>query len=102
MIIACPVIAAVAAGVVSLAMAPVYEAHVSLYVRPSQPIASIDPTVGGVTNDAVLRTYAEWMTQPPILDQVNNELGLGLTTDALASKIKVTPQSNTLFLNVAV
>jgi capsular exopolysaccharide synthesis family protein len=102
MIIVCPVAAALAAGAVSLGLPPVYEAHVSLYVRAAQPIQGTDPTVAGLTTDAVLRTYANWMTQRPILDQVNSDLGLGMRPEDLAKKIKVTPQTNTLLLDVAV
>src|SRR5439155_6462004 len=87
MIIACPIIAALAAGIVSFLLPPVYEAHVSVYVRPSQPIASSDPTVSALSSDQVLRTYANWMTQRPILDSVNSELGLGLREEDLAKKI---------------
>lgn len=101
-IVVCPVVAALAAGAVSLALQPVYQADVSLYVKPAQPIQGTDPTVAGLTTDAVLRTYADWMTQRPILDQVNSQLSLGLRPEELASKVKVTPQPNTLLLDVAV
>ena len=103
MIVVCPIVAALGAGIVSYILPPVYEAHVSVYVRPAQPIGGIDPTTGApVTSDTILQTYAKWMTQPPIVNQVNSELGLGLTYDELLKKIKVTPQPNTLLLDVAV
>jgi capsular exopolysaccharide synthesis family protein len=102
-IIACPIIAALAAGIVSFVLPPVYEAHVSVYVKPAQPISGIDPTTGApVTSDVVLRTYANWMTQRPSLDSVDSQLGLGLRYEDLLKKITVTPQPNTLLLNVAV
>ncbi|TAN34306.1 polysaccharide biosynthesis tyrosine autokinase [bacterium] len=102
MIVVCPLVAAAAAGIVSYMLPPVYEAHVSLYVRPAQPITSTDPTTAALTSDQVLRTYADWMTQRPILDSVDSELGLGLRYEDLLKKIKVTPQPNTLLLDVAV
>jgi capsular exopolysaccharide synthesis family protein len=102
MIVACPIVAAVAAGAVSFVLPPIYEAHVSLYVRPAQPIASTDPTVAALTSDQVLRTYANWMTQRPIVDKVNSQLGLGLRYEDLVKKINVAPQTNTLLLDVAV
>jgi tyrosine-protein kinase len=102
MIIALPVVAAIAAGGVSYVIPPVYEAHVSLYVRPVQPIATTDPTLAGATIDQILRTYADWMTQRPVLDAVDRQMGLGLTYDDLLKKIKVTPQANTFLLDVAV
>ena len=102
MIIACPIVAALAAGIVSFLLPPVYEAHVSLYVRPVQPIATTDPTLAGATIDQILRTYADWMTQRPVLDAVDRQMGLGLSYEDLAKKIKVTPQANTFLLDVAV
>ena len=103
MIIVCPIVAALAAGIVSFLLPPVYEAQVSVYVKPAQPITGIDPTTGApVTSDTVLLTYANWMTQEPIVDQVNSQLHLGLRYDQLTSKITVTPITNTLLLNVAV
>ena len=101
MIIACPVVAAIAAGVVSFALPPVYEAHAWLIVRPVQPIPT--GTNGGspLTADQILRTYADWMTQRPILESVNGDLHLGLRTDDLKKKIKVTPEPNTLLLDVS-
>jgi len=102
MIVVCPVVAALAAGVVSFVLPPVYESHVLVYVRPAQPIGITDPTVGGLTSDVVLRTYANWMTQRPILDQVDSQLNLGLRYEDLLKKITVTPQPNSLLLDVAV
>lgn len=102
MVIACPIIAALAAGIVSFLLPPVYEAHVSLYIKPAQPISSTDPTTAALTSDQVLRTYADWMTQRPILDSVDTQLGLRLRYEDLLKKITATPQPNTLLLDVAV
>ena len=101
MIIALPILAGLAAGIVSFLLPPVYEAHVFLYVRPAQPLTSTDPTVSAITADQVLRTYAALMTQRPILESVNSQLNLGTRPDDLAKKIKVTPSTNTLILDVA-
>src|SRR4030081_939888 len=102
MIVACPLVATLAAGIVSFLLPPVYEAHVSLYVRPAQPLSSTDPTVAAITADQVLRTYAALMTQRPILDAVNSKLNLHMRPEDLQNKIKVTPSTNTLILDVAV
>lgn len=102
MIIACPLVAAATAGIVSYLLPPVYEAHAVLYVKPSQPIGVTDPNVAALTSDTILRTYANWMTQESIIHQVNSELKLGISDDDLTKKIKVTPEANTLLLDVAV
>lgn len=102
MIIVCPIVAALAAGIVSFLLPPVYEAHVSVYVKPAQPIGLSDPNSGAVTSEVILQTYSKWITQPSIVNPVSSQLGLGLTYEQLLAKIKVTPQANTLLLDIAV
>ena len=102
MIIACPIVAAIAAGIVSSLLPPVYEAHVSLLVRPAQPLASTDPTVAALTSDQISRTYASLMTKRPLLESVSKELGLRIRPEDLAKRITVTPETNTTILDVAV
>jgi receptor protein-tyrosine kinase len=102
MIVACPIVAALAAGIVSFLLPPVYEAHVSLLVRPSQPLASTDPTAAALTADQISRTYASLMTQRPLLESVSKELGLNIRPEDLAKEITVTPETNTTILDVAV
>src|SRR5258708_40090902 len=65
MVIACPIVAALAAGIVSFVLPPVYEAHVSLYARPAQPLYSTAPTVAAITAPQALRTYPTLMTPQP-------------------------------------
>jgi receptor protein-tyrosine kinase len=102
MLVACPVIAAVAAGAVSLLLPPVYEAKVALLVRPSQPLGSSDPTVAALTSDQISRTYATLMTERPLIQQVSGELGLSIRPEDLAKEITVTPEPNTTILDVSV
>ena len=102
MLIACPIIAALAAGAVSFLLPPVYEAKVSLLVRPAQPLASSDPTVAALTSDQISRTYAALMTERPLLQAVSGELGLNIRPEDLAKEITVTPEPNTTILDVSV
>jgi receptor protein-tyrosine kinase len=102
MIVICPLVAALAAGIVSFLLPPVYEAHVSLYVRLSQPLTSSDPTAAALTSDQILRTYASLVTERPLLDSVISQLGLTISSQELAKEIKVTPVANTTKLDVSV
>ena len=102
MILICPIVAALAAGIVSFALPPVYEAQVVLLVRPSQPLSSSDPTAAALTSDQISRTYASLMTERPLLESVSSDLGINLNPTDLAKKIKVTPEPNTTILDVAV
>src|SRR5438105_2293186 len=102
MLVACPIIAALAAGAVSFLLPPVYEAKVALLVRPAQPLASSDPTVAALTSDQISRTYAALMTERPLLQSVSGELGLNIRPEDLAKEITVTPEPNTTILDVSV
>jgi capsular exopolysaccharide synthesis family protein len=101
LIILCPFVAAFAAGLISLGLPKVYEAKVALLVRPAQPLSG-DPSVAALTADQILRTYARWMTEPPILQKVISDQNLQTDTVALARQITVTPEPNTTILDVAV
>src|SRR6266480_465151 len=100
LIILCPLVAALAAGLISLELPKIYEAQVSILVRPAQVL----PTIGGLptTPDQILRTYATLMTERPRLEQVISDLGLRTDPVTLSHEISVTPEPNTLILKVAV
>src|SRR6202790_1865802 len=102
MIAVCPIVAALAAGIVSFLLPPVYQAQVSVLVRPAQPLGSTDPTVAALTADQISRTYASLMTQRPLLQSVSSELGLRIRPEDLAKEITVTPEPNTTILDVDV
>src|SRR5438128_2205861 len=101
MIVACPVVAALTAGIVSFALPPVYEAHATLLVLPSN-LGAADPNVVPLTPDQILRTYSLLLTQRKLLDSVIADLGLKIRSDDLARKIKATPQPNSTILDVGV
>src|SRR5439155_3443359 len=102
MIVACPLLAAVTAGIVSFAVPPVYEAKVDLAVRPAQLLPSTDPNAPSVPSATILATYALFMTEPPLLNKVIAELGLKTTSDDLARQIRVTPDTLALVLHINV
>ena len=69
LMILCPFVAAHVAGVLCYTLPKTYEAKVALLVRPAQPL-SCDPSVAELTADHILRSYASWMTTPPVLQKV--------------------------------
>jgi len=101
LIILCPLVAALAAGLISLQLPKVYEAQVSLLVKPAQPL-SVDSGVSALTADQILRTYARWVTERPILEQVISEQNLQTDPVSLSHQITVTPEPSTTILDVAV
>src|SRR6266550_3767618 len=101
LIFVCPLLAALAAGLISLQLPKVYEAQVSLLVRPAQPL-SVVPGSAPLTDDQVLRTYARLMTERPILERVISDEALKTDPVKLSKEITVTPEANTTILDVAV
>jgi tyrosine-protein kinase len=101
LIILCPVVAVLVAGSITWRLPNVYEAQVSILVRPAQPLT---PVPGGApeTTDQILHTYAVLMTEPDVLQQVISDQGLHTDPVNLAKQITVTPVPNTTILNVAV
>jgi receptor protein-tyrosine kinase len=102
MIVICPIVAAAAAGVVSLGLPSIYEAQVVVLVRPAQPLTSTDPTVAALSADQISSTYASLMTERPLLESVIADLGLKTRSDVLAQSIKVTPEPGTTIIDVHV
>jgi polysaccharide biosynthesis transport protein len=101
LIILCPLIGALAAGLISLQLPKVYEANVLLYVRTAQLIPQT-PSVAPVTSDQVLRTYAQLMTVRPLLQKVISDESLPTDPVTLTKHVTVTPNPNTLNLNISV
>jgi non-specific protein-tyrosine kinase len=102
LLVLCPLVAVVGAGLVTKVMPPVYEAQASVLVKPAQPLAATDPTMVAVSAEQISSTYAQLMTERPILQQVVNDLRLRMSVDDLGSKVKVAPQSNTSIITVSV
>lgn len=101
LIILCPIVAVIIATLVTWRLPSVYEAQVSLLVRPSQPL-KVDVGAAGLTSDQILRTYARLMTERPLLQQVISDQSLPTDPVGLSKQITVTPEPNTLILDVAV
>jgi capsular exopolysaccharide synthesis family protein len=101
LIVLCPLSAALVAGIVTTQLPTIYEAKVSLLVRPAQPLAVL-PGVSPLTSDQILRTYARLMTERPLLEKVIKERSLQTDPEKLSRRITVTPVINTLILDVAV
>jgi succinoglycan biosynthesis transport protein ExoP len=102
MIVACPIAAAIAAGIVSFLLPPVYEAKVDVVVRPAQLLPSTDPNAPSISSAQILATYALLMTERPLLNKVIADLGLKITPDELGKEIKVTPDPLATVLHVSV
>ena len=97
-----PLLAVAAAAAVSYELPRVYEAQVTVLVRPAQPINSLDPNTAAVSADQVASTYSQLMTQRSLLQRVVSDLHLHMTADQLSSTVSVAPEVNTTLLAVTV
>src|SRR5438093_13624858 len=96
LIILCPLVAALAAGLVSVQLPKIDESQVSLLVRPS-------PTLTGQateTTETILRTDARLVTMRPVLERVISDQRLSIDPISLSRQITVTPEPNTTILDV--
>jgi len=102
LIILCPLVAALAAGLISLQLPKIYEAQATLLVKPTQPLVGTPGTVAPETVDEILRTYARLITARPVLEKVISDRALNTDPASLSHRITVTPEPNTTILDVAV
>src|SRR5438105_6255397 len=87
LLVLCPLLATLGAAAVSVLLPPVYEAKVSILVKPAQPLTTTDPTSSALTADEISRTYAQLITQRPILEQVIRDLKLHVKVDDFIKQI---------------
>jgi capsular polysaccharide biosynthesis protein len=100
------------AGIVGFAVAqhatPIYQADATVLVVAGPQSANNPVTLCNASataagcNASATDTAAALMTEPPMLQQVINELHLGVTTDQLAKQVTATPETGTELVDVAV
>ena len=100
-LLACPLLAAGAAYLVSSFLTPIYQANLMLLINQSR--------TPGVTNyDDILaaqqrtQTYSRLVTTRPVLEETIHRLNLTMTPDQLAKKLDVSPVRDTQLVTVAV
>jgi polysaccharide biosynthesis transport protein len=96
LLVACVLLAAGTAFVISSLQQKLYEAKVTLIV--GQSLSAVNPDYNQLlVSQRLSTTYASVVTTRPILDNVIRKLGLDLSADELRGRILAdTPQSNTL------
>ncbi len=81
---------------------PTYQATATVLISlASNPFAGL--TYNDVmTTDRLMKTYAEWLTKRPVLEEVVKRLGLSETADDLMDKVSIQPIRDTQMLVVNV
>jgi non-specific protein-tyrosine kinase len=98
------VLITVVAGIAGFAVArhstPIYQAQASVQVLVG--LQSSNNSAVSLSPDQATATAAALMVEPPMLQQVINELHLGVNTDQLAKQVTATPEISTELVDVTV
>jgi succinoglycan biosynthesis transport protein ExoP len=102
-VVACALLAVIAAGAATLLTAKVYAATTRLFVSPQGTQASLsDAYQGGLLSEAKVTSYAELVSSRPVADAVIARLGLVESAGGLQERITATSTPNTVLLDVTV
>jgi non-specific protein-tyrosine kinase len=93
------VLAGSTAFIVSRRMTPIYQASTTLLISQAR---SPEIYQDILNNDRIAKTYAELMTQPPILGQVAAAVGLNPDSFVEDENIRVTPVRDTQLVQISV
>ncbi|MGK7376414.1 YveK family protein [Planococcus sp. 1R117A] len=103
LIIALTVLAVLIAGVISYNfLTPIYQTNTQILVNQEKTDASQLLNQNIQTDLQLINTYSVIIKSPAILDQVSQQLDLGLSVEALTEKISVTNAENSQVVNISV
>lgn len=88
------------AGTASLLTPTSYTASTSLFVSTQNSQTSAELQQGSVFALARVQSYVDVTSKPTVLQPVIDKLNLGMTSEALASKIKVSTTRNTVIIDI--
>lgn len=88
------------AGIASLLTPTSYTGSTSLFVSTQNSETSAELQQGSVFALARVQSYVDVTSKPTVLQPVIDKLGLGISPEALASKIKVSTARNTVIINI--
>ncbi len=102
-IVLCMLLGGAAAVGVSALQTPVYEAQTQLFVSAQSSSSNLaDAAQGGIFTQQRVKSYAQIVTSPDVLQPVIDRLGLTMTPDKLANQITASAPLDTVLINVAV
>jgi len=90
------------AAAISMLMAPVFTASAGVFLTVNSGGTAGELNQGSSYAENQVRSYAQVVTTPVVLQPVINKLGLSLTTGGLADKVTTTVPANTAIVNIDV
>ena len=101
-ILACFLTCIAVAGTVSLLMKPVYTASTAVFLTVQSGNTAADLNQGSSYAENQVRSYAQVVTTPVVLQPVIDQLGLPTTPEKLAEHVTATVPTNTAIIRVDV
>ncbi|WP_026553860.1 polysaccharide biosynthesis tyrosine autokinase [Arthrobacter sp. 35W] len=101
-IVALCMVGLLGAGAASVLSKPVYTAETKLFVATQTSGTAQDLNLGNTFIQARVASYVQTATTPTVLQPVIDTLGLNLTADQLATKVKASSDLKTVLLSIAV
>lgn len=102
MIVALALLGLLVGGVSSLLIKPTYTATTQLFVAIQNSGSAAELQQGNSFSEARVQSYVKAATTPIVLQPAIDSLGLDVTAEKLASKVKVGSDLNTVLINIAV
>jgi capsular exopolysaccharide synthesis family protein len=90
------------AGLLTLVTAPVYEAQAQLFVSAASSADANELLQGSSFTQQRVKSYADIVTSPQVLDPVIKDLDLGTTSAELAGRVTADVPLDTVLINVIV
>jgi capsular exopolysaccharide synthesis family protein len=97
-----PLLCVAGAGLVTIATAPVYQAQAQLFVSTAGGEDANSLLQGSSFTQQRVKSYADIVTSPQVLDPVISQLNLGTTSTELAGRVTAEVPLDTVLINVTV
>lgn len=89
-------------GGVSLLVKPTYTADTQLFVATQSSGSVTELAQGNSFSQARVQSYVKTVTTPIVLQPAIDSLGLSVTTDEMAQRVKASTDLNTVLINISV
>ena len=87
---------------VSAVVRPTYTSEIQLFVAIQSSGSATDLAQGNTFSQARVQSYVKTVGSPIVLQPAIESLGLSVTSDQLAKKVRATTDANTVLINISV
>lgn len=102
LIVASTLLGLLLGGAASVLTKPTYTAETQLFVAIQNSGSVQELQQGNTFSQARVQSYVKTVASPAVLQPAIDSLGLAVTADALAEKVKATTDLNTVLINISV